>query len=105
MSRISLFMALLTLSFLAACKTTQPPVVTTVTKTVDKPVAVACLKPGQVPVRPRTLTEDSRMAPSTMTERVARYRAKLLEWNAYGKTSDKLLRLCSSLPQPTKTQP
>lgn len=97
MTKPSICVALGLAALLAACggRDRLPPV--TVVKTVDRPVAVACLKQNQRPTPPRRLSEDSPLAPPSLTEAVARFRAKLVEWARYGRKADGLLRACEKL--------
>ena len=104
MTRMRNHMALVAAMILAACggRDRIPP--PTVVQTVDRPVAVSCLKPGQRPVRPKRLVEDQPVPPSTLTEMVGRFRAKLNEWQEYGQTADDLMKVCETLPT-TKESP
>jgi hypothetical protein len=79
---------------------TPDPVVQTVTQTVDKPVKVACLEPGQKPTKPKRITEAQPVPPETLTEMVGQLRAKITELFAYADTADELLTICSELPYP-----
>jgi hypothetical protein len=98
MTRMCVCMALASIALLGACtgRDRIPPA--TVVQTVDRPVAVPCLKPGSRPAQPKKLTEDLPVAPNTLTEMVGRLRAKLTEWADYGQTADSLLRVCETIP-------
>lgn len=87
---------LLGLLLVAACTRTEA-VPTTITQTVDRPVKVACLKPGQRPKKPASLRQDTGVAPATLTEMVGRLRAKIRQWSAYGEKADDLLSICERI--------
>lgn len=104
MTRTISFLGLVGLALLASsCAVLKKPepVIKTEYINVSVPVAVACLKDGQVPTQPKRLTEDNPAAPTTLTEIIGRLRAKLLEWqDGYGPTVDELLTICSKVRTP-----
>ena len=69
---------------LAACAQ-KPPV------QVSIPVAVACIKPEQIPTRPDALAD----MPDDANAALALALDKLLDWRAYGVEADGKLRACS----------
>lgn len=94
MRRLWIYMGLV---LTASC--TRPEVVpTTLSQTVPVAVIQPCLKPGQKPTQPSRLVEDLPVAPGTLTEMVARFRAKLKQWqDDYGPTTNELLTLCEKV--------
>lgn len=60
---------------------------------VEIPVAVACVKPEQLPVRPRPLAETP--MPTAAPDALDLALAKVAEWVGYGTVAEPLLRNCS----------
>lgn len=76
------------------------PVIKTEYVNVSVPVKVPCLKPAQVPVPPKRVSEATTV-PGTLTEMVGWLRATLKQWqDDYGPTSQDLFKVCSALPPP-----
>jgi hypothetical protein len=79
------------LLLLAGCATTQPAIRTQI---VEKPVIQVqkCIKAGDVPVRPRPLSQE--VKPSDLETALSVALAKISEWTRYGNKTDEIIKNC-----------